>query len=86
MQTLDLTQYKLIKEGHMHLRRGNKAMVPVHILLLEEVVVILHKEGDKFFLKFFQSGSSAQPTPLSPVIKISTLLVRNNAACKLLKI
>ncbi|EFA00242.2 hypothetical protein TcasGA2_TC003070 [Tribolium castaneum] len=79
---LDLTQYKLIREGNMHLRRGNKPMVPVHVLLLEEAVVILHKEGDKFFLKFFQSGSSAQPQPLSPLIKMSTLLVRNNAACK----
>lgn len=65
----------------MQLRRGNKAVVPVHVLLLEEAVIILHKEGDKFLLKFFQSGSSAQPQPLSPIIKMSTLLVRNNAAC-----
>ena len=66
----------------MQLRRGNKAIVPVHVLLLEEAVVILHKEGDRFLLKFFQSGSSAQPQPLSPIIKMSTLLVRNNAACE----
>ncbi|XP_063911076.1 rho guanine nucleotide exchange factor 11 isoform X3 [Zophobas morio] len=81
-RTLDLTRYKLIREGNMQLRRGNKAIVPVHVLLLEEAVVILHKEGDRFLLKFFQSGSSAQPQPLSPIIKMSTLLVRNNAACK----
>ncbi|XP_068892581.1 rho guanine nucleotide exchange factor 1 isoform X5 [Tenebrio molitor] len=81
-KTLDLTRYKLIREGNMQLRRGNKAAVPVHVLLLEEAIVILHKEGDRFLLKFFQSGSSTQPQPLSPIIKMSTLLVRNNAACK----
>lgn len=81
-KALDLTNYKLIIEGGMQLRRPNKPVVPVHILLLEEAVVILHREGDKFLLKFFQSGSSAQPGPLSPIIKMSTLIVRTNAVCK----
>lgn len=68
--------------GGMTLRRPNKSLVPVHILLLEEAVVILHREGDRFLLKFFQSGSTAQPSPLSPIIKMNTLLVRTNAVCK----
>lgn len=63
----------------MQLRKANKAIVPVHILLLEEIVVILQRDGDKFILKYFQS---AQSQPLSPLIKLNTLLVRNNAACK----
>lgn len=67
----------------MQLRRPNKGVVPVHILLLEEAVIILHREGDKFLLKFFQSGSASQPAPLSPIIKMNTLLVRTNAVCKL---
>nr|CAH7747399.1 unnamed protein product [Callosobruchus chinensis] len=81
-KTIDLTKYRLIIEGGMQLRRPNKPIVPVHILLLEEAVIILHREGDKFLLKFFQSGSSAQPNPLSPIIKMNTLLVRQNAVCK----
>ncbi|XP_045464464.1 rho guanine nucleotide exchange factor 11 isoform X6 [Harmonia axyridis] len=79
---LDLTKYKLVREGPMHLRRPNKSTVLVHVLLMEEVVVILHKEGDKYVLKNFQSGTSGQTNPLSPIIKISTLLVRINAVCK----
>lgn len=63
----------------MQLRKANKAIVPVHILLLEEIVVILQRDGDKFLLKYFQS---AQALPLSPIIKLNTLLVRNNAAFK----
>ncbi|XP_060520310.1 rho guanine nucleotide exchange factor 11 isoform X2 [Cylas formicarius] len=81
-RNIDLTRYQLILEGSMQLRRPNKAPVPVHILLLEEMVVVLHRENDKFLLKFFQSGSPAQPLPLSPIIKMNTLLVRNNAVCK----
>ncbi|KAJ8969103.1 hypothetical protein NQ317_006980 [Molorchus minor] len=81
-KSLDLTKYKLIVEGGMQLRRPNKAIVLVHVLLLEEAVIILHREGDRFLLKLFQSGNPAQPAPLSPIIKTSTLLVRNNAACK----
>ncbi|CAG9824246.1 unnamed protein product [Phaedon cochleariae] len=79
---LDLSKYRLILEGSMHLRRPNKPIVPVHILLLEEIVVILHREGEKFHLKFFQSGSTTNTMPLAPIIKMSTLLVRTNASYK----
>lgn len=81
-QNLDLTKFKLVLEGDMQFRRPNKAIVPVHILLLDEAVIILHRENDRYSLKFFQSGSQAQPQPFSPIIKMSTLLVRPNAVCK----
>ncbi|XP_050312480.1 rho guanine nucleotide exchange factor 11 [Anthonomus grandis grandis] len=79
-KNIDLTKYKLVKEGSLMLRRTNKAPVPVHVLLMEEMVVILQKESDKYILKFFQSVA---PMPLlSPIIKMNTLLVRENAVCK----
>ncbi|KAL1517182.1 hypothetical protein ABEB36_000980 [Hypothenemus hampei] len=81
-RNIDLTRYKLILEGSLQLRRPNKAPVQVHVLLMEEMVVILQKESDKFLLKFFQSGASTQMAPLSPIIKMNTLLVRENAVCK----
>ncbi|XP_072375594.1 rho guanine nucleotide exchange factor 12 isoform X3 [Diabrotica undecimpunctata] len=81
-RTLDLTKFRLILEGSMQLRRPNKPIVPVHILLLEEAVMILHRDSDRFLLKFFQSGSQAQPQPLSPIIKMNMLLTRANAVCK----
>lgn len=79
---LDLTKFKLILEGDMQFRRPNKAIVPVHILLLDEAVIILHRENERYSLKFFQSGSQTQTHPFSPIIKMSTLLVRPNAVCK----
>lgn len=48
---------------------------------MEEIVVILQKESEKFILKFFQTGTPSQP-PLSPIIKMNTLLVRENAVCE----
>ncbi|CAG9864678.1 unnamed protein product [Phyllotreta striolata] len=81
-RSIDLTKFRLILEGGMLLRRPNKPLVPVHILLLEEAVIILQKDNDKFLLKFFQSNSQTQLQPFSPIIKMNTLLARANAACK----
>ncbi|ENN79924.1 hypothetical protein YQE_03743, partial [Dendroctonus ponderosae] len=81
-RNIDLTRYKLILEGGLQLRRPNKANVHVHVLLMEEMVVIFQKESEKFILKFFQSGSSTPMAPLSPIIKMNTLLARENAVCK----
>lgn len=81
LQNFDLTKYKLIYEGDMILKRPNKGPLQVYILLLEEAVVLLQKEGDKFLLKFFQSGLPGQQ-PLVPIIRMNNLLFRANAACK----
>lgn len=67
----------------MILKRPNKGPVQVYILLLEEAVVLLQREGEKYLLKFFQTGAATQQ-PLSPIIKMNTLLFRANAVCKLL--
>lgn len=82
LQNLDLTRYNLIYEGTVQLKRQNKGLLNVHMVLLEEVVILLQKENERFLLKFFQSGITGQQ-PLAPIIKMSTLLVRTNAACKL---
>ncbi|CAH0546728.1 unnamed protein product [Brassicogethes aeneus] len=78
----DLTRHKLIREGSMSLRRPNKPLVPVHVLLMEDVVYILQRDADRYVLKFYQSGSSSNMLPLSPYLKTSQLLVRLNAVCK----
>ncbi|XP_049818465.1 rho guanine nucleotide exchange factor 12 isoform X2 [Aethina tumida] len=82
LSATDLTKYTLIMEGSMQLRRPNKANVPIHVLLMEEAVFLLQREGDRYLLKFFQSGFGSNTQPLSPHIKTSLLLVRPNAVCK----
>lgn len=84
-KNLDLSRYKLLHEGTVQLKRQNKGLLHIHMVLLEEIVILLQKEGDRFLLKFFQSGMTTpnpQSSVISPVIKMSTLLVRTNAALK----
>lgn len=81
MQNLDLTRYNLIHEGTMHLRRPNKQPIALHIVLLEEAVILLQRDAERYLLKFFQAGTPTHQ-PLAPIIKTSTLLVRANAACE----
>lgn len=59
----------------MLLNRTNKAALPVHVLILEEAVIILQKEGEKYLLKFFHIGNQTAP----PILKMSNILVRRNA-------
>lgn len=64
----------------MFLKRQNKGPVQVRALLLEEMLVLLQREGERYFLKYFQTGAPGQP--LSPIIKSNTMLFRENAICK----
>ncbi|XP_071053113.1 rho guanine nucleotide exchange factor 11 isoform X2 [Onthophagus taurus] len=78
-KSIDLTNYNYVYDGPVHLKRQNKAHLQVHMVLLEEFVVLLQRDSERYLLKFFQNGKPGQP-PLAPIIKMSTLLVRTNAA------
>lgn len=53
----------------------------MHLLLLDGVLLFFHKEGEKYILKYFQLASNDL---LAPIIKLSHLIVRPNAASKYL--
>ncbi|XP_075211643.1 rho guanine nucleotide exchange factor 2 isoform X3 [Lycorma delicatula] len=72
-KNLDLTKHRLIHEGALVWRIANRPKpIDIHVLLLEDVIILLQKQDEKFILKFYS-------TTLSPVIKVSTVLVRPNA-------
>jgi hypothetical protein len=54
---------------------NRQKLIDVHVLLLEEVIVLLQKQDEKYVLKYYNAT-------LSPVIKVSTVLVRPNAVGK----
>lgn len=78
MQNLDMTKYKLLHEGTATLIR-NKTSSQVHLVLVEGLLFLFHREGDKYVLKYFQTGTNE---PLAPVIKLPHSIVRVNAAGK----
>lgn len=90
-KNLDITNRKLIYEGPLQWRRTepNRSMpnrsvpkpVDLHVVLLEDTIFFLHRQDDKYLLKFIQSNQSSN-SMLSPIVKLSTVLVRHNAAEK----
>jgi len=74
-----VTKHKLIHEGGLWLRIGGsrQKMIELHVLLLEDLIILLNKVDDKYVLKYY--GFQDRTPTLSPIIKLSTALVRHNA-------
>lgn len=90
---LDITKRKLIYEGPLQWRRTepNRSMpnrsvpkpVDLHVVLLDDIIIFLHRQDDKYLLKFIiNTTNQAGNSVLSPIVKLSTVLVRHNAAEK----
>lgn len=79
IKNLDITKRRLIFEGSLQLRMLNKPKpVDLHVVLLDDTILLLQKQEEKYLLKFMNQSNSV----LSPIVKISTVLVRNNAVDK----
>lgn len=91
-KNLDITKRKLIYEGPLQWRRAepNRSMpnrsvpkpVDLHVVLLDDIIIFLHRQDDKYLLKFINTTNQAGNAVLSPIVKLSTVLVRHNAAEK----
>ncbi|XP_014478297.1 PREDICTED: rho guanine nucleotide exchange factor 12 isoform X2 [Dinoponera quadriceps] len=91
-KNLDITKRKLIYEGPLQWRRTepNRSMpnrsvpkpVDLHVVLLDDTIFFLHRQDDKYLLKFINTTNQAGNAVLSPIVKLSTVLVRHNAAEK----
>ncbi|KAF4522084.1 hypothetical protein B566_EDAN004069 [Ephemera danica] len=80
---LDLTRHRLVFEGALSWRqsKGQKSM-ELHVVLLEEMIMLLQKQDDKFVLKFHNAGGQDSKNLYSPLIKFSTVLIRPVATDK----
>ncbi|XP_046401357.1 rho guanine nucleotide exchange factor 11 isoform X3 [Ischnura elegans] len=98
-KNLDLTKYRLIYEGSLSWRAGSRSKtIDLHVVLLEEVVILLQKQDDKFVLRFHSvssgtvggaggggitsGGRDDSKLTHSPIIKLATVLVRPVATDK----
>jgi hypothetical protein len=78
-QHLDVTKHRLIHEGPLGWRVSNRQkVIDLHVLLLDDAIILLQKQDEKYILKFNMNTASGSPTH-SPIIKMSTILVRPNA-------
>ncbi|XP_059480825.1 rho guanine nucleotide exchange factor 12 isoform X2 [Neocloeon triangulifer] len=85
-KNLDLTRHRLVHEGLLSWRQSKtQKPVDLHVVLLEEIIVLLIRQDDKFVLKFFSVSTPAsadKSLPYSPIIKTSTVLTRPVATDK----
>ncbi|XP_037072957.1 rho guanine nucleotide exchange factor 11-like, partial [Pollicipes pollicipes] len=76
---LDLTKYRMIHEGAVMWKFSNKGKhVELHMILLEEFIVLLQKQDDKYVLKFH----TVTGREISPIVKNENILVRPMATEK----
>ncbi|XP_047037957.1 LOW QUALITY PROTEIN: uncharacterized protein LOC124643134 [Helicoverpa zea] len=80
LRRLDLAAHALRTEGELTLRHDSSKRISVLALMLDDSLVLLQREGDKFLLKPFPHPS--QSLMLSPLIKWDRVLFRPNAAVR----
>lgn len=80
LQNFELTKHRLIYEGALTWRTKGQKNVDLHVVLLEEYILLLQKQDDKYVLKFhsinFLNSKEESKFTHSPIIKIATVLVR----------
>ncbi|NXF99897.1 ARHGB factor, partial [Sakesphorus luctuosus] len=84
-KSLDLTSRRMIHEGPLAWRVGKDKTVDLHVLLLEDLLVLLQKQDEKLVLKCHSRtslGSSDTKQTFSPVLKLNSVLIRSVATDK----
>ncbi|XP_039910176.1 sodium channel modifier 1 isoform X2 [Hirundo rustica] len=84
-RNLDLTLHRMIHEGPLAWRVGKDKSVELHVVLLEELLVLLQRQDERLVLKCHSKGglgASDTKQSFSPVLKLSSLLVRSVATDK----
>ncbi|XP_053460181.1 rho guanine nucleotide exchange factor 11 isoform X4 [Nycticebus coucang] len=84
-KSLDLTTRKMIHEGLLTWRISKDKTLDLHVLLLEDLLVLLQKQDEKLLLKCHSKtalGSSDSKQTFSPVLKLNAVLIRSVATDK----
>ncbi|XP_016928678.2 uncharacterized protein RhoGEF2 isoform X2 [Drosophila suzukii] len=78
---LDLTQHHLIHDGNLTVKKNPS--LQLHGLLFENMIVLLTKQDDKYYLKNLHIPLTLNNKPVSPIMSIDAeTLVRQEAADK----
>nr|XP_060614222.1 rho guanine nucleotide exchange factor 11 isoform X2 [Anolis sagrei ordinatus] len=84
-KNLDLRSRRMIHEGLLSWRISKDKTVDVHVLLLEDLLVLLQRQDEKLVLKCHSKmtlGSSDIKQTFSPVLKLNSVLIRSVATDK----
>ncbi|XP_073426797.1 rho guanine nucleotide exchange factor 1 isoform X7 [Dendrobates tinctorius] len=81
-KNIDITKKNLIYEGALTWRVSKDKSVDVHVLLLDDILMLLQKQDDRLVLKC--QSRTITPAPdgklmLSPIVKLNTAMAREVA-------
>ncbi|KAM6972865.1 rho guanine nucleotide exchange factor 12 [Aplochiton taeniatus] len=82
LKSLDLTKRKLVHEGPLFWKVNKDKTIELYALLLEDILVLLQKQDERLILKSHSknlAGSADTKHIFSPIIRLSTVLVRSVA-------
>ncbi len=79
-RNLQLTGHRLIHDGALSWRLGKNKAVDLHVLLLEELLILLtrHSDGQKLSLKYYDMNMLPDGK-WCPVLRLSSLMAKNVA-------
>uniref|UniRef100_UPI00358E482C rho guanine nucleotide exchange factor 11-like n=1 Tax=Myxine glutinosa TaxID=7769 RepID=UPI00358E482C len=84
-KNLDLTQRKMIHEGQLTWKINKEKTLELHVLLLEDILVLTQKQDERLVLRCYSktfAGATDAKQTFSPVIKLSSVLIRRVATDK----
>ncbi|XP_067419874.1 rho guanine nucleotide exchange factor 1 [Emydura macquarii macquarii] len=78
----DITKRNLVHEGPLTWRVSREKAVDVHVLLLDDILVLLQRQEERLVLRCHSRPAGPMPEPrqvLSPIIKLSSAMTREVA-------
>ncbi|XP_065563903.1 uncharacterized protein LOC136029437 isoform X6 [Artemia franciscana] len=81
LRNFDLTRRRLVHEGPLTWRCKDRRPIDLHVLVLEDSIVLLQKDDNKYVLKYHtvSSTSGSEPVRCSPIIKYTSILLKPDA-------
>lgn len=85
-KNLDLTNHKLLYEGPLLWRHSKQKHIEMHIVLMEDILILFQKQDEKYILKFHNtiltSGREDTKVMHSPILRVQNIFSRENATDK----
>uniref|UniRef100_A0A671NAN1 Rho guanine nucleotide exchange factor (GEF) 12a n=1 Tax=Sinocyclocheilus anshuiensis TaxID=1608454 RepID=A0A671NAN1_9TELE len=81
-KNLDLTKRKMVHEGPLSWKINKDKTIELYTLLLEDILVLMQKQDERLILRCHSknlAGTADTKHIFSPIIKLSTVLVRSVA-------
>lgn len=81
-KNMDITKRNLVHEGGLTWRVSKEKAVDVHVLLLDDILVLLQRQEERLVLRCHSRPPGPTPEPrqlLSPIIKLSSAMTRDVA-------